>query len=199
LVFTIIRPYLWPPSSPSTSHFPFPPSQISLTKKNDTEPKDGYQYATILATLVAPRSRGNITLISPDTNDLPIIKPAYLASPVDQAVAIAAYKRVRSAFASTFMQQTVIGPEYYPGPQVQTDAQILETIKGSLQTVWHASCTCKMGVEGDGMAVVDSKAKVYGVGGVRVVDASAFPFLPPGHPQSTVCECFFLSFFALLW
>jgi choline dehydrogenase len=36
------------------------------------------------------------------------------------------------------------------------------------------------------MAVVDSKARVYGVKGLRVVDASAFPFLPPGHPQATV-------------
>ena len=38
------------------------------------------------------------------------------------------------------------------------------------------------------MAVVDSQARVLGVAGVRVVDASAFPFLPPGHPQTTVCE-----------
>lgn len=38
------------------------------------------------------------------------------------------------------------------------------------------------------MAVVDTHARVYGVTGVRVVDASAFPFLPPGHPQSTVCK-----------
>lgn len=45
-----------------------------------------------------------------------------------------------------------------------------------------------MGVETDSMAVVDSHARVYGVQGLRVVDASAFPFLPPGHPQSTVCE-----------
>jgi choline dehydrogenase len=56
--------------------------------------------------------------------------------------------------------------------------------------VWHASCTCKMGVESDGMAVVDSNARVFGVEGVRVVDASAFPFLPPGHPQSSVCAFF---------
>ena len=39
------------------------------------------------------------------------------------------------------------------------------------------------------MAVVDSHARVFGVGKLRVVDASAFPFMPPGHPQATVCEC----------
>jgi choline dehydrogenase len=44
-----------------------------------------------------------------------------------------------------------------------------------------------MGKESDPMAVLDSKARVYGVSGLRVVDASAFPLLPPGHPMSTVC------------
>lgn len=66
--------------------------------------------------------------------------------------------------------------------------RIKKAIKGTLQTVWHASSTCKMGLSADSMAVVDSHARVYGVKGVRVVDASAFPFLPPGHPRSTICE-----------
>ena len=48
--------------------------------------------------------------------------------------------------------------------------------------------TGKMGQENDTMAVVDSQARVFGTKGLRVVDISAFPFLPPGHPQSTVCE-----------
>ena len=43
-----------------------------------------------------------------------------------------------------------------------------------------------MGKIGDPMAVVDTHARVFGVQGLRVVDSSAFPFLPPGHPQSTV-------------
>ena len=45
-----------------------------------------------------------------------------------------------------------------------------------------------MGLANDSMAVVDSRARVFGVSGLRVVDASAFPFLPPGHPQATVCK-----------
>ena len=43
-----------------------------------------------------------------------------------------------------------------------------------------------MGCKDDPMAVVDSQARVFGVNGLRIVDAAAFPFLPPGHPQSTV-------------
>jgi len=45
-----------------------------------------------------------------------------------------------------------------------------------------------MGEVGDPKAVIDSKARVIGVKGVRVVDASAFPFLPPGHPSAAICK-----------
>lgn len=151
-----------------------------------SQPKDGYQYATILAVLIAPTSRGTVTLQSADTNDLPIIDPGYLTSETDQQVAIAAYKRIRQAFNSTFMSPVVIGDEYYPGPDVQTDEQILETIQNSLQTLWHAACSNKMGNSSDEMAVVDSHTRVFGVNNLRVVDASVFPILVPGHPQSTI-------------
>ncbi|KAF7189262.1 Patulin synthase [Pseudocercospora fuligena] len=152
------------------------------------QPKDGYQYATILAALVAPVSRGNLTIISDNTDDLPLINPAWLTSPTDQQVAIAAYKRARAAFTSKAMQPILADTkEYFPGTdKVQTDSQILDTIRNTLQTVWHASCTCKMGKASDPMAVVDSRARVFGVTGLRVVDASSFAILPPGHPQSTI-------------
>ena len=45
-----------------------------------------------------------------------------------------------------------------------------------------------MGKKGDPNAVIDAGGKVFGVTGLRVVDASAFPFVPPGHIQATVCE-----------
>lgn len=53
-------------------------------------------------------------------------------------------------------------------------------------TIYHAAATCKMGSSNDSMAVLDSQARVYGTQNLRVVDASSFPFLPLGHPQSTV-------------
>ena len=86
------------------------------------------------------------------------------------------------------MQSILIGPEYFPGLKYQTDADILKVIRNTVMTIYHAACTCKMGLRNDTMAVVDHKARVYGVQGLRVVDASAFPILPPGHPQSTVCK-----------
>lgn len=151
-----------------------------------TQPKDGFMYATLLSTLVAPLSRGSVTLASADTSVLPVIDPAWLTSTTDQQVAIAAYKRAREVFHSRFMQQIVIGDEYFPGANVTSDADILKVYQETLMTVWHAACTCKMGRVGDSTAVVDPRARVMGVKNLRVVDASAFAILPPGHPQSTV-------------
>lgn len=151
------------------------------------QPKDGYQYATILGALVAPQSRGNVTISSPDASVLPVINPNWLTDPTDVSVALAAYKRIRQAFATPAMRAGLADEtEYFPGPDVQTDDQILNTIRDSLHTVWHASCTCRMGKTSDPDAVVDSRARVIGVTGLRVVDASSFALLPPGHPQSTV-------------
>jgi choline dehydrogenase len=127
-----------------------------------------------------------VTLASANPNDLPIIDPNFLTHPTDQAVAIAAYKRLRQAFETDAMSGILIGEEYYPGADVQTDQQILKAIQKQVMTVWHAACTCKMGKDLDPEAVVDSEAKVFGVSGLRVVDASSFALLPPGHPQSTV-------------
>ena len=152
-----------------------------------TQPKDGYQYATIMAALVAPLSRGTVTISSADMDDLPIVDPKWLTDPADQEVAVAAYKRLRQAFASKAMAAVLANPvEYFPGPNVTTDAQILDTIRKTLHTVYHASGTCKMGKSDDPTAVVDSAGRVFGTQGLRVVDASIFALLPPGHPQSTV-------------
>ncbi|KAB2570007.1 Dehydrogenase patE [Lasiodiplodia theobromae] len=145
------------------------------------------QHATILGAIVAPTSRGNVTLSSASTSDLPLVNPNWLTTTSDIELAVAMYKRMREIWASDAMASVVIGDEFYPGTDaVSTDDEILAQIKKSLTTVWHASCTCKMGAEDDEGAVLDSKARVYGVDGLRVVDASSFPTLPPGHPQSTV-------------
>ena len=122
--------------------------------------------------------------------DPPLINPNWLTDPTDVQVAIAAYKRVRELFATSALAPVLIGPEYFPGPSVQTDSQLLLLIRESLNTVFHAAATCSMGKISDPNAVVDSKARVIGVQRLRVVDASAFPLLPPGHPMSTVCKSF---------
>jgi choline dehydrogenase len=161
------------------------------------QPLNGKKYVSILGAMVAPLSRGNITLKSADPLAAPAINPNWLSDPADQELAITWYRRMREIFATKDVasQLEEIGVEAYPGLDYDSDEQIMAVIRDSAITVWHAASTCRMGksVLRDGvrervdeMDVVDSEAKVFGVDGLRVVDASIFPFLPPGHPQSTI-------------
>lgn len=158
---------------------------------NDTSdgPTDGRNYVSSSTALTKPFSRGNITIRSNDTSDNPIVSPNWLLDPRDQEVAVAAFKQGRAVFTTNAAtKDIVIGAEAFPGPNVSTDAQILSLIQQSAAASYHASATCAMGMSNDSMAVLDSKARVFGVYGLRVVDASAFPVLPPGHPSSTICR-----------
>ncbi|CAG7938746.1 unnamed protein product [Penicillium olsonii] len=186
--------------SPSTLHdlsqFPADWPEIELISGNFfnknysnvalQQPKDGRQYASILAAIVAPTSRGNVTISSSSAKENPLINPNWLTTETDQQVALAAFKQIRSIWNKGPLQDIVAGPEAYPGEEVKSDEQILDAIRDSISPVWHASGTCKMGLDNDTLAVLDSKSRVRGVHRLRVVDASAFPLLPPGHPQSTV-------------
>jgi choline dehydrogenase len=158
----------------------FPPN-VKGVEISDTK-----QYASISVALITPLSRGNVSISSNDTTDPPLINPGWLSNSSDVEVAIQAVKRGRDFFGANAIQPVLIGEELLPGKNYTTDAEIEEFVRQYVATVWHASCTCAMGKIEDSMAVVDSKARVIGVKSLRVVDASAFPFLPPGHPQATV-------------
>ncbi|KAH7309177.1 hypothetical protein B0I35DRAFT_398576 [Stachybotrys elegans] len=151
-------------------------------------PHDGHQYATDLGVILVPKSRGNVTISSRDTLVQPRINPNWLTHPADQEVAISLYRRLREVWDTPEMRSIRADGdnEAFPGREHETDEQLLEVIRNSMVTVWHPSSTCKMGKSDDKMAVVDNRARVFGVEGLRVVDASAFPLLPPGHPQTTV-------------
>ncbi|KAF2131229.1 GMC oxidoreductase [Dothidotthia symphoricarpi CBS 119687] len=140
----------------------------------------------ISATLLTPTSRGNVTIRSASIADAPVINLGWLTDPADGEVLVAAFKRVRDAWNSTAIAGIVVGPEITPGDAVTTDAQILEYIRSSASPIWHASSTCAMGKAGEAGAVVDSKARVFGVKRLRVVDNSIIPFSLPGHPTSSV-------------
>lgn len=157
------------------------------TNRQTEDPRDGYNYATINPGLIAPLSRGNITISSADVTDHPIINPNLLVDPTDQELAVQSFRRSREIWDQLASNNITVGTtEYLPGLNVTSYDDILAYIQASLMTIYHASSTCKMGSLNDSMAVLDSKARVYGTQNLRVVDASAFPFLPPGHPQSTV-------------
>ena len=150
-------------------------------------------YACPFTSLVAPFSRGNVSLASANTLDNPLVSPNWLTDPRDQTVAVAAFKRARELFNTSAMSSVVVGAEAYPGVDVQSDEEILQAVMAMASTVHHPVGTCRMG-KADGSdegAVVDTRGRVIGTEGLRLVDASVFPVLPPGMPQGTVCEYLF--------
>jgi choline dehydrogenase len=143
------------------------------------------QYMTFGVALLAPKSRGNVTLRSNDTNDYPVITLNWLQDPVDQEVAIEAFKRQRQWGRGS----GIVVDEFDPAEDIESDAQILAWLKEKATFIYHASCGCAMGKDNDPFAVLDSQARVRGgVKGLRVVDTSSFATLVPGHPMATVCE-----------
>ena len=89
---------------------------------------------------------------------------------------------------SPAFQSITVGPnggEVAPGPSVQSDADILQWIRSDTVPNWHACGTCAMKPQADG-GVVDERLRVYGVTGLRVVDASIFPLIPDANIQAAV-------------
>jgi choline dehydrogenase-like flavoprotein len=117
----------------------------------------------------------------------PIISPKLVTDPRDQEIAIAAFRRGRDFF-STDAIRPIAQSEAFPITIVTRSAQILAIVRASASSIYNAARTCKMGKPNDRMAVVSSTCKVFGVEKLRLVDASAFPFLPPGQPSAAVCK-----------
>jgi len=136
---------------------------------------------TVAPTLVAPFSRGAVTLASADPHAKPLIDPHHLEDPRDLAVLVHGYhlavKLVRSEAMKPFA-----GEAYDPDQDLTDDSAIEEHLKSKLEAIYHPVGTCKMGT--DPMAVVDPELKVRGIGGLRVVDASVMPSISRGNTNA---------------
>lgn len=151
----------------------------------------GQTLGSLAAYMPLVFSRGNVSATSSSVKDAPQIYLNWLSDPADVEMAVVAVKRLRTAWASPFANTLgfKVGPEAAPGDAVQTDDEILEYIRAHTNQIWHPVSTAAMGREEDvasGKAVVNNRGRVFGVQGLRVADASAFPFALPGHPQSAV-------------
>src|SRR5579872_235337 len=119
-----------------------------------------------------PLSRGYVEAKSPDPRQAPAINPRYLSHETDRRCAIGGLRAVRRLFAAPALKPYVVG-EILPGRNVQSDDELLDYLRQTGSTVFHATCTCKMGR--DPMAVVDDELRVHGIEGLRVIDASVMP------------------------
>jgi choline dehydrogenase len=119
--------------------------------------------------------RGSVKITSADPRQHPALRFNYLSTPNDRREWVEAIRLARSileqpAFAA------YDGGEISPGASVASDDEILDWVARDAETALHPSCTCALG------AVVDpTSMRVHGLDGIRVVDASIFPFVPNGN------------------
>jgi choline dehydrogenase len=119
-----------------------------------------------------PLSRGYVEAKSNDPHQAPAINPRYLSEETDRRCAIGGLRAVRKLFAAPALKPYYVA-EMLPGKDVQSDDELLHYLRQTGGTVFHATCTCKMG--SDAMAVVDDQLRVHGLEGLRVIDASVMP------------------------
>jgi choline dehydrogenase len=119
-----------------------------------------------------PLSRGYVLARTPDPRDQPLINPRYLAETTDQRAMVGGLKFLRRLFAAPALAKYIVA-EKVPGPDVQSDDELLDYARANGATVYHASCSCMMGP--GTMAVVDDQLRVHGLDGLRVIDASIMP------------------------
>jgi choline dehydrogenase len=143
---------------------------------------------SVLITLVQVGSRGRIKLRSADPRHKPAVDPAYLSDTDDFEPLIRGVAMARE-FAAARPLSRIAKTELAPGPQVQTETDLREWIRGDLTTVYHPVGTCAMGGDGRVAAskltsVVDIELRVRGVERLRVVDASVMPTAPRGNTNA---------------
>jgi choline dehydrogenase len=126
------------------------------------------------------KSRGWVRLASPDPTKKPIIRFNYMSHPDDWAEMRACVRLTREIFEQAPFDP-YRGAALQPAADVVDDAGIDAFIRDHAETAYHPSCSCKMGGVRDPMAVVDAEARVIGVEGLRVVDASIMPSITTGN------------------
>jgi len=128
-----------------------------------------------------PDSRGSVMARSPDPFAPPVIRPNYLAAASDRQTLVAGLRIARRIFQQPAIARYCVG-EIAPGPGRISDEALLQYARETGGSVYHPVGTCRMGE--DAQAVVDSRLRVRGLGGLRVVDASVMPTLTTGNTQA---------------
>tara|TARA_A200000159_G_scaffold132388_1_gene129958 strand:- start:52 stop:1662 length:1611 start_codon:yes stop_codon:yes gene_type:complete len=152
---------------------------LSLDKFGD--PLHGFNAITPSVCNLRPSSRGHVQIKSANWHDYPAIKLNYLATDEDRQVAINGLRFTRRIMAAKALARFE-PEEWKPGPELETDEQLLQAAGDLGTTIFHPVGTCKMG--NDALAVVDDRLRVHGVEGLRVIDASIMPRITSGNTNA---------------
>ncbi len=145
------------------------------------ETYDGHAMV-IAPVLVSPRARGRVWLRSADPTDKPRIVTNTLSEPEDMASLVAGVKLARRIAAQPAAAE-IVTKEIKPGPDATDDAELEADVRRRLMLIYHPVGTCRMSDTADD-AVVDSRLRVHGLEGLRVVDASIMPVIPGGNTNA---------------
>ena len=146
------------------------------------EPRDAFMCRPVL---LHPESRGEIRLRSSNPRDKVKIHQNFLAAENDRKTRRDGLRLVRE-IATQKPLDPFRGEEIAPGPAVQSDDELDAYVRETGWTAHHPLGSCKMGADGDAMAVVDPELRVRGVEGLRVVDASVIPDMVGGNINAPV-------------
>jgi choline dehydrogenase len=149
---------------------------------SETAPGHGFQAHV---GPMRPTSRGWVKLKSKDPRQHPAILFNYMQTEGDRQEMRAGVRLTREIFAQKAFDP-YRGQELSPGPDVKADAEIDAHIRRKAESAYHPSCSCKMGLPSDPMAVVDAEGRVHGLDGLRVVDASIMPSVVSGNLNAPV-------------
>jgi choline dehydrogenase-like flavoprotein len=140
---------------------------------------------TISIATLKPLSRGTIVINTTDPAEPPVFDYRTFSDSTDLDIAVASLKKTRDWTDSGPMQE--IGAiETYPGRNVSSNREIAAAIRNFATSTWaHPTSSCSM-LKRELGGVVDSELRVYGVKGLRVVDASIMPMIIGSHTSSTV-------------
>ena len=151
------------------------------------EPLHGFNAFTASVCNLNPTSRGTVQIKSNKFEDAPAIAPNYLSTQADRKVAADSLRVTRNIVAQPALQKYQ-PQEWKPGTQYQTDDDLANLAGDIATTIFHPVGTTKMGPADDPMAVVDSRLRVRGLGGLiaglRVVDAGVMPLITSGNTNS---------------
>jgi choline dehydrogenase len=146
-------------------------------------PAGGHGYQVHIGPMYSD-ARGSVKIESADPQVHPALTFNYLSTAQDRREWVEAIHVARNILNQPAFRPYNDG-ELSPGPGVQTDQQILDWVAKDAETALHPSCTCKMGT-GAGSVVDPASMRVHGLQGLRVVDASAMPYIPNGNIYAPV-------------
>jgi choline dehydrogenase len=161
-----------------------PDVKISISPFSSDNPAAGlhkFSGFTVIVYQLRPDSRGEIRLKTTDPLDAPAMIPNYLTDPNDQRTMVDGLRIIRRLLSDRRFER-YIAREHLPGPDVNTDAELLNYARQYGGTVYHPTSTCRMGH--DRLAVVDDQLRVHGMEGLRVVDASIMPIVASGNTNA---------------